>query len=201
MHTIVAGSYMDSGGCEVDHSAGAGVSDIENCVSSFSIETCDNDTHKDIEKSDVITDSHFQPFIYGYIPHTFNTAIDSPARYINGKGFSWLCATREDIARTGQANYVQARIRVPSKFNFSIWFKHLEKYWDTRILDYLQFGFPICQTDDFAPHCSTYNHVSAINFSKHVQEYMDTEIAEGAIIGPFDDKHFESFHTSPMLSR
>ena len=37
--------------------------------------------------------------------------------------------------------------------------------------------------------------------AKHVEEYLQTEMAHGAILGPFDDISSKLYHCSPLLTR
>ena len=99
------------------------------------------------------------------------------------------------------ANYKKARIEVKSRFNFSLWQEYLVDYHDTRIIDYLRFGFPLSVISGFQPVANNYNHSSAVKFSKHVNEYINTEIQEGAMLGPFHSHPFSNYLISPMMSR
>ena len=85
-----------------------------------------------------------------------------------GNGINWLHQARASILKTGVANYKQARIQVPSKFNFNLWYEHLSDYPDTVIVDYLRFGFPLSVVDKFDTTANDYNHASATKFPNHI---------------------------------
>ena len=96
----------------------------------------------------------------------------------------WLHANKV-VRDSGVPNYLQARIRVPSKFNFQYLETKLANYPNNCLLDYLKFGFPI----EHDGRDVTHNHVNhkgaSEEFYEHILKYLQVELKEGAILGPF----------------
>lgn len=66
----------------------------------------------------------------------------------------------------------------------------------------LLYGFPLQYTGPPVAKRLTKNHSSATNFPSHVSEYIQKEITELAIVGPFDQHPFPDWsYTNPIMSR
>ena len=92
-----------------------------------------------------------------------------------------------DILSSGHCNYAGECIRLPSAFNWDYLEQEIVSYHDQRLLDYLQFGFPLGLTHGVRIDSNaTTNHQSALGFPEEVDEYISTEIKHGALVGPFD---------------
>ena len=104
------------------------------------------------------------------------------------------------IKNTKGYNFQNAQVLLPSKFNLKLWEKELQNYWDRQLLYLLRYGFPLDVKPD-APLISTLeNHSSAIKNCSDVQEYLEEEMAHGAILGPFKSLPIRA-HVSPFLTR
>ena len=69
-----------------------------------------------------------------------------------------------------------------------MWKKILEDFPNEKLIQYLEFGFPLSlQAADSLNNSTACNHHSAMQHARHVEEYLQTEMAHGAILGPFDD--------------
>ena len=113
----------------------------------------------------------------------------------------WACDAHIIVKQTGQPNYASARIQVPTELNIANWRKLCGNYRDQLLLDYLEFGFPLCvHRDQFQFNSLVENHPSAVNFPSDVDTYFHKELAHKAIVGPYDNFPFP-VHYSPMLSR
>ena len=111
-----------------------------------------------------------------------------------------IVAAHNIVKNSGKPNFMGARIPVAGQFNIHAWKFYLDQYWDKRIVDLLQFGFPL-DFDRSKILQSTYdNHSSALKFPDHVQNYIETEKKYGAILGPFQEFPFPC-HISPFLTR
>ena len=82
----------------------------------------------------------------------------------------------------------------------SNWKKFLNNYWDKQLIDLLTFGFPLDFDRSLPLNTTLENHKSALQYSNQVQEYLETEIRHGAILGPFRDLPFK-IHVSPLMTR
>ena len=106
------------------------------------------------------------------------------------------------IHSTGLPNYRQARLPVHSNLNIEAWERLLINSPNTRLLDYLKFGFPLSLFNHESLHNrEIVNHFSALQHPKAVIEYLHKEVDLGAILGPFDNIPHHEFHCSPLLTR
>ena len=113
------------------------------------------------------------------------------------------CITIANIIReTGKPNYQQARIPLNSGLNIHKWEKYLADYPFQKLLQYLKFGFPlsIVNPDSITNNTIT-NHFSALQYPNQVTEYLESEKAKGAILGPVDAINTKHYHCSPRLTR
>ena len=106
------------------------------------------------------------------------------------------------IRSTGLPNCKQARFPVHSDLNIQAWERLLESSPNTRLLDYLKFGFPLSlYNHESLANKDIVNHFSALQYPSAVTEYLHKEVNLGAILGPFDDIPYHEFHCSPLLTR
>ena len=104
------------------------------------------------------------------------------------------------ISETGLSDLLRFRIPIESGLNIDKWMSYLCNYWDPQLCDPLQYGFPI-YFNGFCPLISSeVNHSLIINYSEHVQEYIQEELQFQAILGPFREKPIQ-LHVSPLMIR
>ena len=78
----------------------------------------------------------------------------------------------------------------------------LTAYHDPQLLDYLQFGFPLCVNYyNLKYTSSTVTHLSGTRFPDDVNIYFSTELAHNSIAGPFESVPFDKFHMPPLFTR
>ena len=106
----------------------------------------------------------------------------------------------KSVKQFGCPNFLGARIPVVSNLNIDNWKFHLKDYWDTQLLDLLEFGFPLDFDTNTDLVSTEENHASAKQFASHVQTYIREELKHGAILGPFEHKPI-SLHISPFMTR
>ena len=107
-----------------------------------------------------------------------------------------------DILSSGRCNHAGERIRLPSAFNWDYLEQEMLSYHDKRLLDYLQFGFPLGLMRGVKITSNAINnHQSAIDFPVEVEEYISTERKHGALLGPFDNPPHPEFTWSPLMTR
>jgi hypothetical protein len=83
------------------------------------------------------------------------------------------------------------------------WKKHFATFpQHHRLLEYLEYGFPInCEASE-PPLTELTNHTSAIKFPKHVERHIQVEIEQQALVGPFEKQPFVQWcHSSPLMTR
>ena len=114
----------------------------------------------------------------------------------------WVKLAYERTRQHDVPNYLGARIQVISQLDIRQWRHLLADYKFNRVCDYIQFGFPLSlDYSNFNYNVSVKNHASAVQFPKAVDEYLETEKAYNAIVGPFEELPFTQLHVSPMMTR
>ena len=109
------------------------------------------------------------------------------------------------IRESGLPNYKLARIPLISGLKIDAWKAHLHDYPDKKLLQYLQFGFPLSLKDPSVLHNQDVkNHYSALQFPLAIEQYLEKELSKGPIIGPLSDLDQNSqhgyVHFSPLLT-
>ena len=130
------------------------------------------------------------------------TPLFRPATVLEIKDLcDWACSAHSIVKESGVFNYRSARIRVPTELNINNWRSVCANYNDQLILDYLEFGFPLCvNRRDLQVCTNVVNHPSAVNFPEDVDIYFKKELSHKAIVGPCESFPF-TVHYSPLLSR
>ena len=105
------------------------------------------------------------------------------------------------VVKSGRPNYQSARIPLQHGLNVPVWKDFLADYHDTRLLEYIEFGFPLGYTAPYPPQQNTRNHVSALNHPTHVRAYLDKEMGFSSILGPFSQQPMDNAHMNPLMSR
>jgi hypothetical protein len=74
-------------------------------------------------------------------------------------------------------------------------------FYDTQILDLIQYGFPLdLDKSSFLPNLAVTNHGSALQFLAEDDSYFCEETHFGAVLGPFPDPPFPDLHCSPLMT-
>ena len=110
------------------------------------------------------------------------------------------------IKKSGLSNYRQARIPLSSGLNIDAWKRYLHNYPDQKLVQYLQYGFPLSiKSHSDLKNQNVKNHYSALQFPHAVEQYLSKELSEGAIIGPIkqfgQNPGHKHIHFSPLLTR
>ena len=90
------------------------------------------------------------------------------------------------VKNTRLPNYAAARMPIPQTMNTQAWrqlFSDNASY--SRLLDYLEFGWPANYTASDPPVSTNRNHYSALAYEFEVQNYISTELKGGSLLGPF----------------
>ena len=153
-----------------------------------------------------IKDIYFPDKQYGHI--TLQTTqppfIGPDKNSVNISSITDLVEVADIILQTGLPNYKCARIAIRSSLNTVAWEKYISAYPDKRLLDYLRFGFPLGLSDasrQCLNNATVVNHHSALQQEQAVSEFLEYEIACGAIMGPLNQIPHATFHCSPLLTR
>lgn len=107
------------------------------------------------------------------------------------------------VRDTGIPNALGVRIPIPSKLNIDEWEALLSKSGKyDELLDFVKFGFPMGYLGPESPYDEKYNHSSAVEHPKHIEEFIKNEIMLGGIVGPMPAKPFDQWiHTAPLMTR
>ena len=106
------------------------------------------------------------------------------------------------VLDSGCPNYRGKRVLLTSSFNLDFIRSEIHDYHDKKLLDYLSFGFPL-GLDKNVPvyNNAENNHHSALLYPEAIDEYINTELQLGAVLGPFDQPSHPGFTWSPLMTR
>ena len=115
-----------------------------------------------------------------------------------------LAATYHQVRAAGKPNAKGSRVPLPSTLVLPVWQRECTSHEDYDMFIYgIAFSFPIQYTG--GPQYSRdvpYNHPSAQAFHSHLDEYVQTELAHGALEGPFVAPPFTPWTIiSPLMTR
>ena len=89
------------------------------------------------------------------------------------------------ISRSGVPNFIGERIKVQSTFNLVLLDRLLAEYHDKRLMQFLMYGFPIDHNGGPVSQTLKNHQGAGPEFQNEIQEYLNTEIREGANLGLF----------------
>ena len=131
-------------------------------------------------------------------PHkTINSLNMSTIRYNN----ELLRQVYNKVVESGDFNYKGARLRLPSGLNIEQWRKALQGYSDYKLVEFLEFGWPI--GIDRSAYLQSYNsnHKTALEHPEDIEHYIATELGHRALLGPFAGPPTAVCHFSPLMTR
>ena len=106
------------------------------------------------------------------------------------------------VLLTGLPNFLVARRPLPSGLNINNWRKSLPSYHDKQIVDFLEFGWPVGYTSSKLPIPTYSNHKELLDYSTHINNYIETELFHEALLGPFKISPFTPWaNYSPIMTR
>ena len=95
------------------------------------------------------------------------------------------------VYSSGRPNFKESKLPVPSTMNIGLWHELITGYQDTEVVDFLTYGWPLGYVKETLPVTAVKNHKSALQFSGHIDDYIQKELSYGAIIGPFEENPFD----------
>ena len=154
---------------------------------------------KDIQRVNAFKAQQFG-FI-NHVPLDFNTTGLNSGKLIDNCSLQqWAFDAHARVKRSGQSNYLKARIKVPTKLNIDNWRRLCANFQDQLLLEYLEYRFPLCtDRSNITFDQLVENHSSANNFSQDIDIYLHKEVRHNAIVGPCKQVPFP-VHYSPLLS-
>lgn len=116
--------------------------------------------------------------------------------------FPLFAAIYDEVKSYNLPNFLGAKKTIPSALNLKQWEYELATYHDKEICHFLRFGWPVGYHLPTPPVSIKENHHSARVHQKHIQHYIETETAHGAIVGPFSSPPFAPWtRLSPLMTR
>ena len=114
----------------------------------------------------------------------------------------WVKLAFEAARQFHIPNYEGARVAVTSQLNIRQWHHLLKGYQLNRLCEYLEFSFPLSlHYESFKYNAVVDNYASAVVFPHDIQSYLDTEIKQNAMAGPYEEAPFTQLHVSPLMTR
>ena len=105
------------------------------------------------------------------------------------------------VMRAGKYNFIGASRTVPSGLKMEAWRRLWRGYPDYRIVEYLQFGWPVNHDRETPLVPTAGNHPSADNCDADVEHYITIKLGKGALAGPFAGPPGRNLHTSPLMTK
>lgn len=96
-----------------------------------------------------------------------------------------MISLHSKLQQASGPNAFSLRLPVPSGLKVAEWRARLPGYHDTKLCDFLEFGWPIGYVAPSLPTSTCRNHGSALAQPDVIKSYLDTECALGATCGPF----------------
>ena len=85
----------------------------------------------------------------------------------------WAYEAHQRVSAIGNANHIQARVKVPSDLNIGNWQAICDNYEDQLIIDYLEYGFPLhASKNRLMYNTQVFNHVSVLQYPKEMDAYF-----------------------------
>ena len=106
------------------------------------------------------------------------------------------------VLATGVPNFLVAKQPLPSGLNINNWRTALKGYTDHKLIDFLNFGWPIDYTLNKIPTATLANHKELIDYSHCIEKYITIETSLKALLGPFLSSPFTPWcNFSPIMTR
>ena len=105
------------------------------------------------------------------------------------------------VKSTGNFNFMDAQVSVPSQLRLDRWDAYLEGYWDNQLKFLIRYGFPIDFNNEISLSSEENNHSSATEFPDNVRKNFHDEGCFGAILGPSSTPPIKDLHISPCMTR
>ena len=111
-----------------------------------------------------------------------------------------MVETCAKVQASGQANYLDCQIPLPSNFNFEFIEKNLTGFYRPEIIKFLKFGFPLGNTLSLGSQKPQKNHSGASDFKQELKAILHNEIQYNSVLGPFDHPILQDTRFSPLNS-
>ena len=99
------------------------------------------------------------------------------------------------MSNSGRHNFEECRIPIKTQLNIEAFKWHLVNYHDSKVTEFLQFGWPINCEGLVEDRMKVNNHRGANEFPRDVDTFLEEEIKLRRVLGPLDEEAF----TAPWL--
>ena len=162
----------------------------------------DNLTEKDFEINSIALEGKTNTFALSPYEYADTVKLIWPVAVTDWKQNNTYKKLFTKVRRTALPNYLAAREPVPSALHIQAWRRLLNKYPDTCLVDYLEFGWPLDFTAPRPPVPTYVNHETNENFLTHIDNFLEQEIGHKALLGPFSQPPFSPWvQLSPLMTR
>ena len=121
---------------------------------------------------------------------------------INWSTEDFLTAHRE-VCRSGMHNFEGCKISIPTRIRYDRLSKLLGEQAtpkEKKVLNWLEFGFPIDCDPEFGIRKPQKNHQSSVQYQDAINKYLSKNISSQAILGPFEQSPITGLCFSPLMS-
>lgn len=114
---------------------------------------------------------------------------------------SEYCRVHTAIRDSKLPNARGVKIPIPTSLNIDYLEHNLVDYFDSEVIGFMKYGWPLSVSHyDFTPSVS-FNHKSAVDYSGHIDKWLDKAFGKFSVLGPFHDNPFDSpCMVSPLAS-
>lgn len=99
------------------------------------------------------------------------------------------------MSNSGRHNFEECRIPIKTQLNIEAFKWHLVNYHDSKVTEFLQFGWPINCEGLVEDRMKVNNHRGANEFPRDVDAFLEEEIKLRRVLGPLDEDAF----TAPVV--
>lgn len=92
----------------------------------------------------------------------------------------------EIFFKSGRPNYAFCRRPVESSLNISVWRKYIADYHDPKVVEFLEFGWPL----NYTRNVYLTRQCDVSKYQEDIDNYISKELTNGGIVGPFHDNPF-----------
>ena len=101
----------------------------------------------------------------------------------------WISAHRR-VKMSGKHNFQGEQILVNNKWNFAYLEDNLSEYKDKQVLDFFKYGWPLNASNTEILQTYPRNQAGARQNPDKLNAYLEQELKNGSIIGPFTENPF-----------
>ena len=107
------------------------------------------------------------------------------------------------VASSKKHNFEGCRIPIPTDIRYDRLQEALGEHISSkeeRVLQLLKYGMPIDCQEEYGVQKQQKNHYSAVNFSKDIELYLNKNLSNQAMLGPFFQSPIPGLRFSPLMS-